>query len=110
MTDTTATRIDEQRLELLRRRLAERGPAATTTATDPASTELADGQRRMWFLQTLDRTSATLNVCLSYRITGPVDVDRLHRALDAVAVRHTALRTTYRADGDGEPRPVTDPG
>ncbi|HEU4361926.1 MAG TPA: amino acid adenylation domain-containing protein, partial [Mycobacterium sp.] len=47
---------------------------------------------------------------LSYRITGPVDVDRLHRALDAVAVRHTALRTTYRADGDGEPRPVTDPG
>ena len=117
MTDTTDTApavADEQaRLELLRRRLAERGlataPAGGRATPAPADT-LTDGQRRMWFTQAADPTGALLNICLSYRLTGPLDLDRLHAAVDAVARRHTALHTTYRVDDTGEPRPVVVPG
>ncbi|TDH51138.1 amino acid adenylation domain-containing protein [Mycobacterium eburneum] len=101
MTETT---LDEQRLELLRRRLAAQGLSRTAAAADDAPAELSDGQRRMWFVQSLDPTSALLNVCVSYRITGVVDVTRLHRAVDAVAVRHPVLRTTFHTDADGDPQ------
>ncbi|EUA12680.1 condensation domain protein [Mycobacterium kansasii 732] len=57
-------------------------------------------------MQSIDPSSSLLNVCASYRLTGTVDVGRLHRALDAVAVRHPVLRTTYHADDDGDPCPV----
>ncbi len=41
---------------------------------------------------------------MSYRLTGDVDVARLHDAVNAVARRHSVLRTTYQADADGEPQ------
>ena len=52
----------------------------------------------MWFVQAADPSGALLNVCLSYRLTGDIDVARLHDAVDAVARRHRVLRTTYRAE------------
>jgi mycobactin peptide synthetase MbtE len=91
------------RLELLRRRLHERG-LRVDEQPEQATTELSDGQRRMWFVHSADATGALLNVCVSYRITGDVDVARLCDAVNAVARRHSVLRTTYQADGDGEPR------
>ena len=105
MTDITDTRLDEQRLALLRRRLAERG-LTQAMAPVPDGTELSDGQRRMWFVQSLDPGSGLLNVCVSYRLTGLVDSHRLHHAVDAVARRHPVLRTTYRTDEDGNPQSV----
>ena len=106
MTDThTAGRIDEQRLELLRRKLTERGlraePGAAPAA--PPADRLSEGQLRMWFTHAADPSGALLNVCLSYRITGEVDLTRLHHAVDAVAQRHSVLRTTYTPDQNGEP-------
>ena len=110
MTDIADVReeLDNRRLELLRRRLSERGLRATgQTAANllprPSRTELSDGQRRMWFVQMTDPTGAILNICLSYRITGDLDVARLRAAVNAVAARHDALRTTYCAGVDGEP-------
>ncbi|BCI86420.1 hypothetical protein NIIDMKKI_16260 [Mycobacterium kansasii] len=104
MTDT------HQDLTSLRRGLAEPDLAwsASPSQDSPQDTgpALSDGQRRLWFVQSIDPSSSLLNVCASYRLTGTVDVERLHRALDAVAVRHPVLRTTYRADDDGDPRPV----
>nr|WP_305071294.1 non-ribosomal peptide synthetase [Mycobacterium sp. IDR2000157661] len=107
MVDTRA-RQDDQRLELLRRRLAERGLRSAPGASGDASVAagLSDGQRRMWFVQMADPTGAILNICLSYRITGQLDVARLHDAVDAVAARHLILRTTYAAGADGEPQPA----
>ena len=67
---------------------------------------MSDGQRRMWFVQSVDPDSALLNICVSYRVTGNVDVARLRQAVEAVAVRHPILRTTYQTDGDGNPYPV----
>ncbi|CAA0134706.1 Dimodular nonribosomal peptide synthase [Mycolicibacterium vanbaalenii] len=101
MTDIDAgARLDEQRLELLRRKLHERGlrgaeASADTAADAPA---LSEGQLRMWFVHAADPSGALLNVCLSYRLTGDVDLSRLHEAVDAVARRHSVLRTTYRTE------------
>lgn len=105
--DGTRTGSDS-RLELMRRKLAERGLAGASesqaTAVDP--TALSDGQRRMWFVQAADPSGVLLNICLSYRLTGALDAQRLHDALDAVARRHPILRTTYRADENGDPRAI----
>ncbi|MCV7314896.1 amino acid adenylation domain-containing protein [Mycolicibacillus parakoreensis] len=107
MTETTETHLDEQRLELLRRRLAEQDLLRPATSAGEDGVEaLSDGQRRMLFVQSMDPTSPLLNICVSYRITGEVDTARLHRALDAVAERHPVLRTTYRSDPDGDQHPV----
>jgi mycobactin peptide synthetase MbtE len=107
VTDTDS-RLEERRLELLRRKLAEKGLLSESgTTTDHRYPAMSDGQRRMWFVHSVDPTGALLNVCLSYRITGAVDMARLHRAVDAVAMRHPLLRTTYHTDDDGDPYPVT---
>ena len=115
MTDITGTdTLDEQRLELLRRRIAERGLARPVTTTDAASDtagrqrpEMSDGQRRMWFVQSVDPDSALLNICVSYRLTGSIDITRLRAAVEAIALRHPVLRTIYQTDVDGDPHPVT---
>ncbi|OMC28292.1 non-ribosomal peptide synthetase [Mycobacterium colombiense] len=111
MTDTTGvgTRLDDERLELLRRKLAERGLAKTTAAA-PLATDgeprMSVGQHRMWFVQSVDPDGALLNICVSYRLSGTVDTAQLHRAVDAVAARHPVLHTTYATDGEGDPHPV----
>lgn len=105
MTDTLADPFDQQRLELLRQKLSQRGLLAEAGGpSDPAA--MSDGQRRMWFVQSIDGTGALLNVCVSYRLTGRLDATRLHAAVNAVAARHPILRTTYQTDADGEPRPT----
>jgi mycobactin peptide synthetase MbtE len=114
---TDSDTLDEQRLQLLRRRLAERGLTRQVGAADEARdvaalrpAKMSDGQRRMWFVQSVDPDSAVLNICLSHRLVGSVDVARLRQALDAVALRHPVLRTVYHTDSDGDPYPVTRDG
>ncbi|HEX5255400.1 MAG TPA: amino acid adenylation domain-containing protein [Mycobacterium sp.] len=111
MTDTTgvSTRLDDERLELLRRKLAERGLARTTAPAPVAAHDeprMSVGQHRMWFVQSVDPDSPLLNICVSYRLSGTVDTARLHHAVDAVAARHPVLHMTYATDGDGDPHPV----
>lgn len=108
MTDTVdqSTDATELRLELLRRRLAERGLAGTAPTTEPAEPAMNDGQRRMWFVQALDPDGTVANISVSYRLSGRLDGGRLRTALAAVADRHPLLRTTYGVDDNGEPRPV----
>ncbi|WNG84976.1 non-ribosomal peptide synthetase [Mycobacterium sp. ITM-2016-00316] len=89
----------------MRRKLAERG-LSSSTADEIDDKALSDGQRRMWFVQAFDPTGVLLNISLSYRLTGALDADRLHAALNAVARRHPLLRTTYSADENGEPQAV----
>ena len=106
----TGARLDEARLELLRRRLADRGLSSETEEPGaPAADQLSDGQARMWFVQMADPSSALLNICVSYRITGDIDLARLHDAVNAVARRHHILRTTYNVSEEGDPRPTVHP-
>lgn len=111
MTNPTRTgaRLDDERLELLRRKIAERGlarPAAGAPVAAHDEPRMSAGQHRMWFVQSMDPDSALLNVCVSYRITGAVDTERLRCAVDAVAARHHGLHTTYDTGADGDPCPV----
>ena len=89
---------DDARLELLRRKLAERGLQSQGEPQShdgtPVVPVLSDGQRRMWFVQTADPAGALLNVCVSFAITGALDHQRLRDAVNAVAGRHPVLRTT----------------
>lgn len=107
MTDNAKT-VQERRRELLRRRIAQSGVGAGETGECAAIRageryRLSTGQRRMWFLQTMDASDSTLNICVAYRLTGPLDQARLRIALSDVVARHAVLRTTYQADSDGEP-------
>lgn len=60
-------------------------------------------QQRLWFLDQMQPGNSHYNIALPLRITGPLDVDALTRALNAVPVRHEALRMRIR-DVDGNPR------
>ncbi|WP_280203280.1 condensation domain-containing protein [Nocardia cyriacigeorgica] len=104
--------IIERRKQLLQRRLREQNLKAAAPEPVPARTPgtpspLSDAQRRMWFLQRLDPADTTLNVCVAYRLTGPLDTARLHAACACVLARHEILRTTYGVDADGEPFQVS---
>ncbi len=106
-----ARTVQERRRELLRRRIAESGSAATRSANQyPIRAgeryPLSPGQRRMWFLQAMDADDVTLNVCVAYRLTGPLDRERLRAALGDVVARHAILRTVYGVDSEGEPYQV----
>ena len=107
MADEAKT-LQQRRRELLRRRIAESGLAAaqsvqTRTVCPGERYPLSAGQRRMWFLQTMDVGDTTLNICIAYRLTGALDEARLRAAFDDVVARHAILRTTYRVDTEGEP-------
>ncbi|PSL55728.1 non-ribosomal peptide synthase protein (TIGR01720 family)/amino acid adenylation domain-containing protein [Saccharothrix carnea] len=65
---------------------------------------LSSAQRRLF---SLDGT-AEQNTAVGLRLTGPLDVPRLAEALDALARRHDALRTTFDVVGD-EPVQVVAP-
>jgi surfactin family lipopeptide synthetase A len=62
------------------------------------------GQRRLWFLEQLEQDLAAHNVAHNVRIRGPLKVECLRQALEAIIHRHDVLRTVIRAE-DGEPTP-----
>jgi mycobactin peptide synthetase MbtE len=110
MADCAKT-LQERRRELLHRRIAESGMAAKESAQQPHIRAgerycLSTGQLRMWFLQAMDASDATLNICVAYQLTGTLDDARLHTAVSDVVARHAILRTTYGVDGEGEPYQV----
>ncbi len=89
--EPTVARLAQQ----LRQRLPEEAPdvgalpAASRTAPSPASLS----QRRMWLVQQFDPQSVAYNVALALRLRGPLDAQRLVRALELLVQRHEALRT-----------------
>ncbi|POM24997.1 Tyrocidine synthase 3 [Actinomadura rubteroloni] len=70
----------------------------------PDVVPLSFGQQRMWFLNRLESSGegAGYTIPLALRLTGPLDVPALERALGDVADRHETLRTIFPAQ-DGTP-------
>ena len=84
-----------------------RAPAAPPLApvSRPEVVPLSFGQQRLWFLDRLVPGNAFYNVCDAVRLTGPLDVRALERALGEVVARHEVLRTRFASVG-GRPRQI----
>jgi amino acid adenylation domain-containing protein/non-ribosomal peptide synthase protein (TIGR01720 family) len=63
---------------------------------------LSYGQRALWFVHQLDRSSAAYNLHIALRIHSLLDVEALRSAFQAIVDRHAPLRSTF-AERDGVP-------
>ncbi len=101
-------RLSPAKRALLQARLQRSRPPASNGAipqrnpNQPAVCSF--GQRRLWFLEELEQNLAAHNVAHDVRIRGPLDVECVRRALEAIIHRHEVLRTVIQADA-GEPTP-----
>ncbi|MGW4282143.1 non-ribosomal peptide synthase/polyketide synthase [Nocardia sp. NPDC004750] len=75
---------------------------ALTARPRTGAVPLATAQRRIWFLNQFDTSSAAYNICFAARLTGPLDTEALRAAFLDVVTRHEPLRTVYPLV-DGEP-------
>ncbi|MBL0093822.1 MAG: hypothetical protein IPP50_16745 [Piscinibacter sp.] len=95
-------------------RSASAMPATAATATPAAAPARAEAdraplslmQQRLWFLEQLEPGRVTYNTPSAHRLTGPLDVAALERALNEMVRRQPILRTALVADADGEPMPA----
>jgi amino acid adenylation domain-containing protein len=71
------------------------GPSPATPTETPRT--MSPGQRELWFLDRLRPGSSAYNSPMAFRITGPLDVGALQRALDEIVARHEVLRWSFPA-------------
>jgi amino acid adenylation domain-containing protein len=85
---------------------------ASYTSGEPIMLPTSFAQELLWLMHGSAPESTAYNVPRSRRVVGPLDVDALRRAFDALVERHEILRTTYAFHGDQAvqvvhaPRPV----
>ncbi len=63
---------------------------------------LSFAQQRLWFLDQLEPNSPFYNLPETYTISGPLQVEILEQAINAIIERHETLRTTFHKQ-EGEP-------
>lgn len=81
----------DQRKKVLAELLQQGRPSETYAAS------LA--QRRLWFLEQLQGSSAAYNVHVGLWLDGPLDVASLRASLQEIVNRHDSLRTAFRLEG-----------
>ncbi|WP_240199100.1 MULTISPECIES: non-ribosomal peptide synthase/polyketide synthase, partial [unclassified Gordonia (in: high G+C Gram-positive bacteria)] len=67
----------------------------------PEQLPLSLAQRRMWFLNQFDTTSAAYNIPMAVRLSGDLDTNALEHAVVDVLERHEILRTVYPESAGG---------
>jgi mycobactin peptide synthetase MbtE len=94
--------FDARTVPALAKRVAEAPPLPGRELTTGNPPTLAPPQTRLWFTDQLAPDDAPYNIALANRLTGPLDVPALRRALRAVADRHDVLRWRIK-QSVGEP-------
>ncbi|HET9986427.1 MAG TPA: condensation domain-containing protein, partial [Longimicrobiales bacterium] len=95
MSSTVSTSLSGGGLEIPRR--GEGGPAPLSFA-----------QELLWLMDRAAPGVTAWNVPRAFRVRGPLDVDALQRAVDALVARHEVLRTTFGGP-EGAPRQTVRP-
>ncbi|NOT87548.1 MAG: amino acid adenylation domain-containing protein [Lysobacter sp.] len=75
----------------------------------PERCPLSHQQHGLWLLEKLSHTSLAYNAQSAIHVRGRLDPALLQRAVDAVIARHEIFRTSFHADGNGEPYQVVHP-
>ncbi len=75
----------------------------------PERCPLSYQQHGLWLLEKLSHTSLAYNAQSAIHVRGRLDPVLLRRAVDAVIARHEIFRTSFHADGNGEPYQVVHP-
>ena len=106
-------RLPSEKRSLLERRLSARRAAAPvapeiTRRETNGPAPLSYMQELLWLVQELDPEAYVYNSPMVRLIRGPLDVNALQRAIDAVVERHEILRTTYSVIA-GRPMQVVQP-
>ncbi|MFG1647435.1 amino acid adenylation domain-containing protein [Amycolatopsis sp. NPDC049252] len=111
MTTIDETSSAAARRALLERRLRRRAePAATITPRpDGDPVPLSYQQERVWFMEQFAPGTTSYHIPVPIRLTGRLDLQQLQAALDALPVRHEALRMRFPAGEDGQPSVRLDP-
>ncbi|MGZ3102047.1 amino acid adenylation domain-containing protein [Streptomyces sp. H72] len=81
---------------------------ALTARPRPDRIPLSHAQRRLWFLQTMERSSYLYNISTAVRLRGGLDHEALASALHDVTARHESLRTVFLEDAEGPHQVVLD--
>mgnify|MGYP000963431175 CR=1 FL=1 len=101
MTDAAdrIAKLSPEKRALLMQRLKQKGDGAQTPALtrrpNPDEYPLSFAQQRLWFLDQLEPGSPFYNIAAALRLSGPLDVAALQRALAEVARRHEVLRARF---------------
>ena len=106
LTPERKARVAEVRDRILHLLHAEEQAEAAATETSGGSSHrgpLALAQRRLWVLHRLEQTGSAYHVPLAAELVGPLDLERLRDALNALVERQEALRTAF-VEIDGEPQ------
>ncbi|MGB3292549.1 MAG: condensation domain-containing protein [Phormidesmis sp.] len=74
-------------------------PIPTVSRQD--SLPLSFVQQRLWILDQLGDSGAAYNISVAVRLTGPLQITALSQAVQAIQLRHEALRTTFKLEADG---------
>ncbi|WP_225408514.1 non-ribosomal peptide synthetase [Stigmatella hybrida] len=111
MSEDPRSKLSPTKLALLR--AMQRGQLAGTQATVPtpapeARPQLSSTQERLLFFEQLHPGTSVQNLWSFWRLTGPLEVAALQRAVEALAQRHDALRMCFAFE-DGHPTLVVDP-
>jgi len=83
------------------------GPIQRTTRRDTAPLSFA--QQRLWFIEQLESTGSSMNVPVTLRLAGDLDVRAFRQTMNEIVRRHEVLRTTFRLEAGGEPVQVIHP-
>ena len=86
-------------LQLQRARTASAPPSIPRRSGD-GPLPLSFAQQRLWLMSQLEPGSPAYVMPGSVRITGPLNLDALERALNAIVDRHESLRTTFVLNGE----------
>ena len=79
----------------------------TTLESATESTEkMSFGQTRFWFLNHFLKDKKSFNMAVMFRLTGPMRVNAMKRAVEVIAKRHEALRTRFFWSGENEDIPT----